>query len=98
MYNLQQKDWPDFTYDIHGIEDDLFAFESEVGPVSGIVNALLGGLRTEAIIDTTVAEAINTSEIEGDYFRRQDLMPSIRDNPSCPSCSFESTRTAKPST
>lgn len=80
MCNWQQKDWPDFTYDIHGIEDDLFAFASEAGQVSGMVNALPGDMRTKAIIDTMVAEAIKTSEIEGEYFSRQDVMSFIRYN------------------
>jgi Fic family protein len=34
----------------------------------------------DAVIDTMVAEAIKTSEIEGAYFSRQDVMSSIRNN------------------
>jgi Fic family protein len=34
----------------------------------------------EAIMDTMVAEAIKTSEIEGEYLSRQDIISSIRNN------------------
>ena len=27
MYNLQQKDWPNFTRTLHDVEDDLFLLQ-----------------------------------------------------------------------
>jgi Fic family protein len=79
-YNWQLKDWPDFTFNFQEIEDILFDFASETGNISGMLNALPEELKMEAIIDTMVAEAIKTSEIEGEYFSRQDVMSSIRNN------------------
>ena len=80
IYNWQQKDWPEFNYSLDEVEDSLFDFASETGLISGMVNALSEEIKTEAIIDTMVAEAIKTSEIEGEYFSRQDVMSSIRNN------------------
>lgn len=79
-YNWQQKDWPKFSYSLDEIEDMLFAFATETGHVSGLLNALPEDSRIEAIIDTMVAEAIKTSEIEGEYLSRQDVVSSIRNN------------------
>lgn len=79
-YNWQQSDWPHFKYDLKGIEDILFAFAERVGRVGGLMEGLPEDDRNEAMIDIMVAEAIKTSEIEGEYLSRQDVMSSIRNN------------------
>ena len=79
-YNWQQKDWPHFEYDISEIQDVLFAFAEKTGHVSGILKSLPDSTQTEAILDLMVAEAIKTSEIEGEYLSRSDVMSSIRHN------------------
>lgn len=79
-YNWQQNDWPEFTFDLQEVDDILFDFANETGHVSGMLNAMSEDMKMEAIIDTMVAEAIKTSEIEGEYFSRQDVMSSIRNN------------------
>jgi len=79
-YNWQQPDWPEFTFDLGQIDDTLFTFANETGHISGMLNAMPEDMKMEAIIDTMVAEAIKTSEIEGEYFSRQDVMSSIRNN------------------
>jgi Fic family protein len=79
-YNWQQKDWPNFQYSLQAIDNELFLFAEKTGKVSGILSALPESAQTEAIIDTMVAEAIKTSEIEGEYLSRKDVMSSIRKN------------------
>jgi Fic family protein len=79
-YNWQQKDWPNFRYTLQGIEDELFLFAEKVGKVTGILNALPKDTQMEAIIDMMVSEAIKTSEIEGEYLSRKDVLSSIRKN------------------
>ncbi len=79
-YNWQQPDWPDFKYDISDIQDVLFAFAQKTGHVSGILKSLPDSTQTEAILDLMVSEAIKTSEIEGEYLSRSDVMSSIRHN------------------
>lgn len=79
-YNWQRKDWPDFTYDLNQIEDELFLFAEKTGHVTGVLKGLPEDIRTEAIIDNMVAEAIKTSEIEGEFLSRKDVMSSIRNN------------------
>ncbi|MEC4681025.1 MAG: Fic family protein [Nitrospirota bacterium] len=79
-YNWQQKDWPEFTYDLTPVEDALLAFAEKTGQASGLLKGLPEDMQTEAIIDLMVAEAIKTSEIEGEYLSRKDVMFSIRKN------------------
>lgn len=43
-----------------------------------MLNAMPEDMKIEAIINTMVADAIKTSEIEGEYFSRQDVVSSIR--------------------
>ena len=79
-YNWQQSDWPNFKYDLKDIEDVLFTFAERAGRVGGILEGLPEGAQTETMIDMMVAEAIKTSEIEGEYLSRQDVISSIRNN------------------
>lgn len=79
-YNWQQPDWPNFTYTLDEVEDHLFAFATKVGRVSGLMSAISEEMQVEAIIALMVTEAVKTSEIEGEYLSRQDVMSSIRNN------------------
>ncbi|MDR4497277.1 MAG: Fic family protein [Candidatus Scalindua sp.] len=79
-YNWQQADWPEFTYDLTEVEDFLFSFAERVGSVSGLLKGLPEETQTETMIDMMVSEAIKTSEIEGEYLSRQDVLSSIRKN------------------
>ncbi len=79
-YNWQQPDWPDFKYNVSVVQDILFAFAEKAGQVGGILKTLPDNMQTDAIIDLMVSEAIKTSEIEGEYLSRSDVMSSIRHN------------------
>ncbi len=79
-YNWQQKGWPQFRFSLEGVEDDLLLFSEKVGRVSGILEGLPEETKQEAIIDIILAEAIKTSEIEGEYPSRRDVLSSIRKN------------------
>jgi Fic family protein len=76
-YNWQQSDWPSFRYDLTGLDDALFAFAERTGRVSGSLKVLPENMRTEAVINLMIEEAIKTSEIEGEYLSRADVKSSI---------------------
>ena len=80
MYNWQQEDWPNFRYSTDGIEEKLFEFSQRAGRVNGLLEGLSDTMQMEAIISLMVSEAIKTSEIEGEYLSREDVMSSIRNN------------------
>jgi len=79
-YNWQQKDWPRFRFKQEGFEDLLFQFAEDSGKVSGVLQGLSAVDQLEAVIFNRVLEAMKTSEIEGEYLSRQDVMSSIRNH------------------
>jgi len=79
-YNWQLQNWPDFKYDLTKVEERLYLLSEKIGAVSGTLKALPHDTQLSAIIDTMLAEAIKTSEIEGEYMSRKDVMSSIRNN------------------
>src|SRR5687768_15107619 len=80
VYNWQQKDWTKFAYTLDKVEDQLFLFVEKAGKVSGVLNALPNNLKMEAVIEMMVSEAIKTSEIEGEFLSRKDVISSIKNN------------------
>lgn len=79
-YNWQQKDWRKFQYETTSIEGLLFEFAERTGRISGILEGLPEAMQTETMINMMVSEAIKTSEIEGEYLSRKDVMSSIKRN------------------
>jgi Fic family protein len=79
-YNWQQPDWPTFQYTLENVEEMLLAFSEKVGRVSGILEALPDETRQDIVIEIILAEAMKTSEIEGEYPTRKDVLSSIRKN------------------
>jgi Fic family protein len=79
-FNWQQKDWPNFRYGLNEVENALFEFAEQTGHVSGMLKIMPEETQMEAIINIMVAEAIKTSELEGEYRSRQDVISSIRNN------------------
>lgn len=80
IYNWQQSDWPQFKYDLTEIEDTLLSFAEKAGRVGGLLEGLPEDVHIEAVIDMMVAEAIKTSEIEGEDLNRIDVASSIKKN------------------
>ncbi len=80
QYNWQQKDWPDFRYDHTGAEAYLLRYLEKTAHLSGILRALPEALKNEAAVDLMTAEALKTSEIEGEFISREDVKSSIRNH------------------
>ncbi|NOS78381.1 MAG: Fic family protein [Nitrospira sp.] len=80
LYNWQQPDWPEFRYNLSGIEEILLTFAERTGRASGLLKGLTADAQLEATIEMMVVEAIKTSAIEGELLSRKDVMSSIRKN------------------
>src|SRR5690625_7798789 len=80
IYNWQKDDWPDFTYSLDGVEEMLLSLIERMGRVTGKLEAMPEDSQQEAIINMMVAEAVKTSQIEGEYISRKDVLSSIRRN------------------
>ncbi len=79
-YNWQQEDWPHFTFSLVTVEDSLLLIAEKLGRVSGILDGLPAETQQNVVIDCLLSEAIKTSEIEGEYPNRKDVLSSIRKN------------------
>jgi len=79
-YNWQLPDWPRFKYDITEAQPVIIDFAQEIGEVDGFLEGLPDNLKQETLLQIMLAEAVKTSEIEGEYVSRQDVMSSIRNN------------------
>lgn len=77
-YNWQQNGWPTFEYDLSAVERELFTFADLAGQVSGVLQGLEKSVQSETLVDMMIAEAIKSSEIEGEYLSRPDVASSIR--------------------
>jgi len=80
IYNWELPDWPDFTYSVKDVETALFEFAMETGEISGILKSLPPDVQEESLLQLMLSEAIKTSEIEGEFLSRLDVMSSIRNN------------------
>ncbi|MEQ8239117.1 MAG: Fic family protein [Cyclobacteriaceae bacterium] len=80
MYNWQLSDWPNFTFDRSKIKDELLSFVQDTGRLNGWLEAIPSDSRNEAMLEIMLSEAINTSEIEGEFLSREDVMSSIKRN------------------
>ena len=80
-YFWQTDSWPNFTYELSdSCEKDFYAFVERAGRVSGLVEGLDDTDQTTTLVQLMVAEAIKTSEIEGEYLSREDVISSVRNN------------------
>ena len=80
MYNWQIPDWPLFIYEVQAVQPLIVSFAQEIGEVSGMLQALSDELKQETLLQLMLSEAVKTSEIEGEYISREDVMSSIRNN------------------
>jgi Fic family protein len=80
MYNWQFKNWPNFIYSVEKLQKISVAFAQEFGLVNGLLTGLNNELKQETILEILIEEAIKTSEIEGEFMSREDVMSSIKNN------------------
>jgi Fic family protein len=79
-YNWQQKDWPQFYYNLEVMEDLLMQFNERVAEMNGKLSVLDTSSKNEALADIMVSEAIKNAEIEGEFLSRKDVISSIKGN------------------
>lgn len=79
-YIWQREEWPNFQYDLTGVQDQIIRFAEKTGRVDGLLSALSQSLQAETIVDIMVEEAVKSSEIEGEMLSRPDVMSSIMNN------------------
>jgi Fic family protein len=79
-YNWQHPNWKNFLFDDSVIDSLCMDFALETGELKGLVDSLSTEIQQETILQFMISEAVKTSEIEGEFFSRQDVMSSIKKN------------------
>ena len=79
-WNWQQDDWPDFKWDREELVEMEGRFLRKSGIMIGTARHFNDEERYTLITDIITAEALKTSEIEGEYLNRESIQSSIRRN------------------
>ena len=77
-YNWQMSEWPEFVYDVTGVESKLVRIVDRAGQLQGAFQGMTQQDQDATWVELMVAEAIKTSEIEGESLNRPDVASSIR--------------------
>lgn len=77
-WNWQQPDWPNFRFDAASLAPLEARFLKQGGVVIGSVQHLGEDDRGVLTVEIISAEALKTSEIEGEFLDRESLQSSIR--------------------
>ncbi len=78
LWNWQQADWPNFTYNVSALEALESRFLLGAGLLFGAFKHLNEEEKHQLTIELISNEALKTSEIEGEYLNRESLQSSIR--------------------
>lgn len=78
IWNWERPDWPNFTWDDTLLRKAEERFLVGAGVVSGALKHLDSTDRQELTVDAMSAEAVTTSEIEGEILDRTSVQSSIR--------------------
>ncbi|MDD4032569.1 MAG: DUF4172 domain-containing protein [Bacteroidales bacterium] len=79
-YIWQQKDFPNFRYKKEKILLFIQDFSLLFGETNGLLQSLTDEEKQESYAHIMLSEAMKTSEIEGEYFSREDVMSSLKLN------------------
>jgi Fic family protein len=78
VWNWQQADWPRFSWDTAHLAKAEEHFLVGAGVFLGVAKHLGPEDSTQIVVDTMSAEAVTTSEIEGEILDRASVQSSIR--------------------
>lgn len=77
MYIYQQKNWPNFSWDINQIAFLLTSVRHKQGKLTGRMMSLGLDLQNEAMLQTITQDVLKTSEIEGEHFNTDQVRSSV---------------------
>lgn len=77
-YIWQYKNFPNFKFDSKLLIAPVQAFTLQAGQVNGLLQGLKPAEQEDFLLQVLLAESIKTSEIEGEFFSRIDVMSSLR--------------------
>ena len=78
MWNWQSKEWPNFKWDSEKLSRAENLFIEGAGVIAGASRHMLSGDQQLLSVELISTEALDTSEIEGEYLNRHSVQSSIR--------------------
>jgi len=79
-YIWQHKDWPEFRF-TRGVADDILVkFLMKSGKSTGQLATISAEKKDQLLVEILLSEAIKTSEIEGEFLSRIDVVSSLKRN------------------
>lgn len=79
-YIWQQTGFPDFSFQTEKLVPVIEQFTINLGELNGFLQTFQGETKQDIFTEVMLAEALKTSEIEGEYFSREDVMSSLKAN------------------
>lgn len=80
MYIWQMKEFTLFIYKKENIQSVVQELTLILGEVHGIMKGFNKEILDDVFVQIMLSEAIQTSQIEGEYFSREDVMSSLKMN------------------
>lgn len=77
-YFWQHKEFPNFQFNSEEFKNYFQEFALLLGEVNGLLVNVSDKNKNKVLLQIMVAEALKTSEIEGEYFSREDVMSSLQ--------------------
>jgi Fic family protein len=77
-YFWQQSEFPDFHFKIEEYISNIQEFAAQLGEVNGLFVNVSETNKKEILLQVILSEALKTSEIEGEYYSREDVMSSLQ--------------------
>ncbi len=77
-YIWQNTAWPNFKYDLTNVQDILYNYIRDMSSLSSRLDEIQAAYSKDAVVDIIVAEALKTSEIEGEYYNETNLRSSVK--------------------
>lgn len=79
-YIWQSETFPKFLFDKQVIIPIIQKFAQDLGEVNGLLMGFSKENKQDLFAEIMLSEALKTSEIEGEYFSREDVMSSLKAN------------------
>lgn len=76
MYIWQEKDFPNFIYNIESVLQRLSDVKLAIGRLTGMMGALGFEVKKTAALDSITADILMSSAIEGITLNRDDFLPA----------------------
>lgn len=77
MYIYQQKNWPNFNWDVSQLASLLASVRHQQGKLTGRMISLGFDLQAEAVLQTITQDVLKTSEIEGEHLDVDQVRSSV---------------------